>query len=344
LDWVKQHDAGESAVAELPSLASGQAWVFSPQFLDVLTKIQFRRRRTFDSGATPKVGGRPRPPATLAAVDLAEIQQTMAETIERAAAEDPAALRRRIKQLEKELAAAQQTAEVAEPPAPVVERVEVPVIAQADLDRLADVVAQLQNQFDQQQQHLAAAQEASAHAVDQLQAIQATFQSLNSHPDPAQTIPPRPLAPPAAPPAPQTATDTDATAAAEFELRSGARRMIQALGRMWPLRLTKSQWGTVARLKTSGGTWSTYLSDIRRAGLLDETAAGYQLSDTGFAYLGGRPTPMSATELQDQYRHILRSGAAKMLDTLINAYPNSLSREKLGADAGLATTGGTFST
>jgi hypothetical protein len=49
-----------------------------------LTKIRFRRRRTFDSGATPKVGGKPKPPATLADVDLAAIKEAMAETIERA--------------------------------------------------------------------------------------------------------------------------------------------------------------------------------------------------------------------------------------------------------------------
>ena len=127
-------------------------------------------------------------------------------------------------------------------------------------------------------------------------------------------------------------------------LRSGAQRMVLALGRMAPLRLTKSQWGTVARLKTSGGTWSTYLSDIRRAGLLDETPAGYTLTDVGFDYLGGRPDPLGPRELQDHYRAVLRRGAATMLDALIDAYPRSLTKEELGAAAEITTTGGTFST
>lgn len=120
--------------------------------------------------------------------------------------------------------------------------------------------------------------------------------------------------------------------------------MILALGRMAPLRLTKSQWGTVARLKTTGGTWSTYLSDIRRAGFLDENTAGYTLTNAGFDYLGGRPDPLTPRELQDHYRSVLRRGAAAMLDALITAYPDSLSREDLGAAADIATTGGTFST
>lgn len=124
----------------------------------------------------------------------------------------------------------------------------------------------------------------------------------------------------------------------------GEQRMVEALGRMAPLRLTKSQWGSVAKLKTSGGTWSTYLSDIRRQGLLDETSAGYTLSEAGFAYLGGRPAPMSAEKLQGHYRQILRSGAVKMLDALLDAWPDGLSREELGEVADLAATGGTFST
>lgn len=91
-----------------------------------------------------------------------------------------------------------------------------------------------------------------------------------------------------------------------------------------PLRLTKSQWGTVSHLKTSGGTWSTYLSDIRRA--------------------GARPAPLTPRELQDHYRGILRRGAATMLDALIDAYPDALTRDALGAAAEISTAGGTFST
>lgn len=120
--------------------------------------------------------------------------------------------------------------------------------------------------------------------------------------------------------------------------------MVLALAQMAPLRLTKSQWGTVSHLKTSGGTWSTYLSDIRRAGFIDESSAGYTLSPAGFDYLGTRPDPLNPTELQAHYRSILRRGAAVMLDALIDAYPDALSRDALGEAAELATAGGTFTT
>lgn len=352
LDWVEHHEAGAGAVAELPALASGEAWVFSPQWLDILTKIKFRRRRTFDSGATPKVGGQPRPPATLAEVDLAEIQQAMADTIERAEADDPAVLRRQIRQLQNQLTQ-QRSSPASQQPEPavetVVERVEVPVLADATLARLEAAIQDLDARYAAHQEELSAALESASEARTQVRALQATLKATlaaqHGHdgrrrateevrpverPEPARRT---------ASAAPRAETDGDG-----ILLRSGARRMVESLGRMAPLRLTKSQRGTVAHLKTSSGTWSTYLSDIRRAGLIDESDTGFTLSEAGFAYLGGRPDPMTAAELQDHYRRILRAGAAKMLDALIQAYPDSLTREDLGTATGLVTTSGTFST
>ncbi len=53
---------------------------------------------------------------------------------------------------------------------------------------------------------------------------------------------------------------------------------------------------------------------------------------------------VAAVPLQSHYRLILRAGAAKILDALIDAYPTALTREELGAAADIVTTGGTFST
>lgn len=332
LDWVDHHEAGADVVAELPQLASGEAWVFSPQWLKVLTKITFRRRHTFDSGATPKIGTQPRPPATLAAVDLAEIERAMAETIERAEANDPTALRRRIRELETQL-----TRPAAEPGPVRMEYVEVPVLSDASLGELTAAIHDLDLRYAAQQEQLTAALEVTTQARDQVLALRATITEFNGK---APHRPQHQAAEVAATPPPESRQPQ----IQDVALRQGARRMVETLGRMAPLRLTKSQWGTVSRLKTSGGTWSTYLSDLRRAGLIDETSAGYTLSAAGFAYLGGQPSPLTAAELQGQYRQILRAGAVKMMDALISTYPAGLTREELGEAGGLATSGGTFST
>jgi DNA-binding IclR family transcriptional regulator len=44
------------------------------------------------------------------------------------------------------------------------------------------------------------------------------------------------------------------------------------------------------------------------------------------------------------WRSVLRAGERKMLDALVAAYPNTLTREELGGRTGYAPNGGTFTT
>ncbi len=103
MGWVSEHALGKELVASLPGLDNGEAWFWSPHFLQITKRIRLRQRETFDSGATPGVGMTRREPAILADVDLATIKEQMSETIERAKADDPRELRRRITSLEAEL-------------------------------------------------------------------------------------------------------------------------------------------------------------------------------------------------------------------------------------------------
>jgi hypothetical protein len=102
--WVEHHGLERELVSSLPSLKNGEGWVWSPEWLGVMQRVRFRRRETFDSGATPVAGAKAKlRPATVADVDLAAIRVQMAETIERAKADDPRELRRRIAELQREM-------------------------------------------------------------------------------------------------------------------------------------------------------------------------------------------------------------------------------------------------
>lgn len=102
--WVSMFGENEKVIESLPKLADGEAWVWSPNWLKVTRQFRFNRRSTYDSGSTPKVGGSKQSIATLADIDIAAIRVQMAETIERAKAEDPRELRRQIVELKKKLA------------------------------------------------------------------------------------------------------------------------------------------------------------------------------------------------------------------------------------------------
>ena len=110
LEWVSYHAVGRELVDSLPGLDDGEAWVCSPHWLGKhgqppIQRIRFRRRETFDSGATPTIA-KQRRPATLADIDLGVLGNRMAAVVEKAANDDPAALRRRIAVLERQLASA----------------------------------------------------------------------------------------------------------------------------------------------------------------------------------------------------------------------------------------------
>jgi hypothetical protein len=113
--WTKYHQVGRELLASLAGLGDGEAWAWSPHFLGTpATKFCFRLCDTFDSGATPKNvrGADARKAATLADVDLDDLRGRIAETIERAKADDPKVLRAEIAKLKREAGSQQVNAEL----------------------------------------------------------------------------------------------------------------------------------------------------------------------------------------------------------------------------------------
>lgn len=143
--WVKYHGENLGILAQLPTLPTGEAFVWAPEFPEGqalgLRRVAIARRETFDSASTPKVGEARVEPRELAAVDLERLRTQMAATIERAKADDPRELRRQIAELKAEAAfnkAAQPTA-----PRVQVEIREVEVLGEEPLVRLEAIVKAL---------------------------------------------------------------------------------------------------------------------------------------------------------------------------------------------------------
>lgn len=316
--WIAGHGEAKEIIDSLPSLATGEFWLWQPEHGDPV-RARFRMRSTYDAGATPRIGEAPRQPATLADVDLSAISTAMAATIEKAKADDPKELRATIATLTKRVSTLERDLELSlekpEPAAPV----EVPVLSVEHHALLAGIVELLDEIMDR-------------------------YPAGASEKDATVATPKRLALQPIAPPRPMVTEQIKRYAVEGADLRAGARRMVETLGRMHPLRLTKAQWGTVSRMKTSSGTWSTYLGEIRRLGFIDESPAGFTLTTAGFEYLGGQPEPMTPEELQEHYRSILRAGARRMLDVIMAQYPHEVYRDELAARAEIAATSGTFST
>jgi len=350
-EWVRLHAEQDQATElkrSLPSLPVGTAWVWSPGWLGLLQRVAVRHRHTFDSSATPKAGQRRVTPTRLAPIDLAALRERVTAMATDAAATDPTALRARVAQLERELTALRAAA-------PRPERVEVPVLDPATADRLEHWVADIRGLCTTL--GVAATQVSDQLAAARADPTRAPRRPAPGAPQPARQAPERatstttsarrPAAPKTHPdpdPGPDRSAGGEADAVAP-PLKAGARRMLHTLAQHDPMRVTRAQLATLSRFKVTGGTFSTYFSTLRRAGLITEHAGLIGLADAGRAAAGvSAAAPASTAELLEQWRGALKAGARTMLDLLIDAHPAALTRDELANRAGYEPTGGTFNT
>lgn len=361
--WLKYHAQGEEILESLSTLKAGEAWVWSPVFLGKTERIRFRLSSTFDSGATPKAGkvGAARAAATLADVDLADIQKRMAATIERAKAEDPRELRKRIADLERELRdrSSRSAAITNEVTSKTPKRIEVSVLKPADAKRLEAAIARLEKEgsglaasvakLDQQRDRLAQAQQTVIAEAGNLR--EQLRRGLSAPATAAQAVPtgaprqapsgaggPR-AAPHALPPSPGSHRQPGNGVG-----RGGLHRILVALADR-PRGLSARQLGLRARLSSRSGTFDTYLARARSAGWISGSRDLLGITDTGRASLGDYMPPPSGQALLEQWLGEMgSSGAGRMLRALAEVYPKALSRTELAEAAGLTGNSGTFDT
>ena len=298
--WVDYHGQSREILDSLPALEDGEAWVWSPQWLKKVVRVQIRMRHTYDSAATPSQRKAKRPAATLADVDLAEFQKRMAATIERAKAEDPKELKRQVSNLKAQLARAQ----LAVPPAPEikVQIVEKPVLRAAEVTVLVAIAGQLRESAD---------------------AILRGLNGFAKNPPPGPTsdvramvraVPSRPRAPSPAPPF-------------ENDLGRGERRILAAIAQH-PEGCTRTQITVLTGYRRSSR--DTYLQRLLSAGLVEKRQERLTCTEAGLASLGvdfeALPTGLA---LRSYWLEHLPRGETTLLRALINAYPSPLAREAL---------------
>jgi hypothetical protein len=130
----------------------------------------------------------------------------------------------------------------------------------------------------------------------------------------------------------------------DVHLKSGAVRMLKELASKHPIGLTKGQLAAHTGFSMSGGAYSSYLSNLRRAGLIEEDQKGnLRASEAGMAYMGETPAePVTHEEVMAMWQRNLKSGCYRILETLVDAYPDEISYDDLAVTAGMASSGGGF--
>lgn len=128
-------------------------------------------------------------------------------------------------------------------------------------------------------------------------------------------------------------------------LRSGAMKILRELAARSPAGYSRAQVGALTKFSHKGGTFNTYLSDLRRAGFIEERDGLLFASDAGVAQFGDKPpAPATHDEIMAQWARALRSGAYKMLEGIVSAGSDGIHRANLADMVNMTASGGTFNT
>ncbi len=128
----------------------------------------------------------------------------------------------------------------------------------------------------------------------------------------------------------------------EKKLRAGAMKILGWLACSYPKELTKQKIATLSGFSVKGGTFNTYISELKRNGWI----VGFNelsITEDGLANAEAKEMP-SGEELLSLWKVKFRAGAGKILQFLYESHPNEVSKDELGYATEFESSGGTFNT
>jgi hypothetical protein len=348
--WIQAHDAHgqrEQFMASLASLPIGTAWFWSPGWLDVFRKVKIRARETFDSSATPTVGKAVAAPKQLAPVDLEGLKVRIAATIEKAKAEDPRELRRRIQDLEGQLRKSNAQQVVAKSQRPVAQpatgRVEVPVLREAQIKALQAAVARFEGALAGDaarieaiyDQLVKAAKDVAGALRTRVNEIEAVGTGRNSVAIPGPSL---------ASVAPRAATIRRSIPAEG--LTGPEQRILDAIAWMETLGITDPEQAAVAFLAgytVGGGGFNNPRGGLNTKRLIIYRGGGrLALTEAGRAAAQAPDAALTTEELHRRVLGRLPGPEQKILRVLLAVYPDQIDNDQLAREAGYEPGGGGF--
>jgi hypothetical protein len=337
--WTAENtNAGATMIQELPKLHVGNALVWSPQWLRKAAQVQISTRVTYDASSTPTTRAKSIKPKTLERADLEQLGEQIAATIEKAKADDPRELRKRITELERQIKNHESR-----PAAPAKEkRVEVQIIQDSQIARIEKVA----ERFEGLTTTLA---DARTQVVDALRSARAAVQQsatarggfVHGSPVAARHHGAR-----------DAATAGSGIAAAADRGDAGRRRSESAgsasssnghlpsgekatliAAAQYPSGLTREQASILTGYKRS--TRDAYLVRLATKGYIEVNGGMIFATESGVAALGNDYEPLPTGEdLRAYWLHKLPAGEGAVLEQAIAGYPDAVSRDDITETTG----------
>jgi uncharacterized protein len=377
--WIEANDVDNRRaefMASLASLPKGTAWFWSPGLLAIFRKIAVRDRLTFDSSATPAAGARAVNMATaaLAPVDLSALKDKLADTIEKAKADDPRELRKTIADLQRQLAVKNLPAGKN-----LTEEIrEVPILTDADRELLAKQRTYLEQMAGKlgvfEEETIAKCEERVSKATAQLiaDAKADIARRRDEFEDRLEKIGFRNVLDKiaaAAPPQPHRHTVTGERTAlkggdhgprpsmrvsrpassgtpgtGEGLSRAAERKVLAALSQ-YPEGRSVRQVAILTAYAKNGGGFRNALGALRKLGYIDGGADRLVITPAGRAAIGDvEPLPTGQALLRHWLQQLDRKAEREILTVLAEAYPDALTSDAIAerTETGYEAGGGGF--
>lgn len=359
--WIKHHRQEErkkEVLTTLPELKTGEAWLWAPDFPEDkplgLRRVKVLPPDTFDSRRTPKPGERRAEPKGLAPVDLEKLRSKMAATIERAKAEDPRELRRRIGELERERKEWQKNAIVT--PAPKAQAKDQGELRRfkAAFWRLNGKATEIRRFLDQvSERALVVAERFGTIREDALRLREELGQAQDYHLSEAviATVCPSTAAAGRTGRAVSVLARAVATAVSQRAepgeaITPAKQRILDALSFLEGIgvaQVDKTQLALMADARPTSGGYFNNLGSLRSGGWIAYPAPSFvTLTDHGRALANSDGAPATTQELHGLIRGKLSPAKWRLLEVLIAVYPKSLTKDELAVRAGATPTSGGY--
>ena len=332
-DYLKADADDEQRKVLMGSLASldiGEAWLWEPGGEPPLfDRVRIRERHTFNSSATPKPGQRRVEPSKFAEVDLDVVKNEMAAAIERALADDPKALKRRIAELERLVAEMSSTSS----PVKVEIRtetveVQVPIIPESIPKMIGEFRVATEKFFSNIESAISdvATQEPSRAPVRRPPSVV------------RESAPKVPITVVSARRSPSTLTSIDS----DVRLPKAEKTILTVLAQ-FPDGRSRLQLAMLSGYSSRSGGFNNAMAKLRTAGLINKSGEPVMATAEGMGAIAGMFEPLpTGRALLDHWNSKLGKAERMVLAVCIDAWPDSLTRDQVAEITGYSGGSGGF--
>ena len=123
-------------------------------------------------------------------------------------------------------------------------------------------------------------------------------------------------------------------------LGAGPMKILRAIRAFYPKSCTVNQAGTFAGYSVGSGTWTTYMSILRKNYLINKEGPNLILTEQGLQLTNDvEPLPTDTQSLFNIWAENIGAGPAKILKILVDEYPNWVEKMDLSVKSGYAISG-----